>query len=60
MMVQIGSITAFGLLSLASQAMAQTTVKVMPFGASIVTVRYPHPPSNRPNPTNLLPTAMLA
>jgi hypothetical protein len=38
-MVKLCAITAFGLLSLAGQAMAQKTVKVMPFGASIVTVR---------------------
>jgi hypothetical protein len=38
-MVKFGAITAFGLLSLAGEAMAQQTVKVMPFGASIVTVR---------------------
>ncbi|KAF2031562.1 SGNH hydrolase [Setomelanomma holmii] len=36
-MVKFGAITAFGLLSLAGHAMAQSTVKVMPFGASIVT-----------------------
>ncbi|KAH8728672.1 SGNH hydrolase-type esterase domain-containing protein [Phaeosphaeriaceae sp. PMI808] len=36
-MVKVGAITAFGLLSLAGQAMAQQTAKVMPFGASIVT-----------------------
>jgi hypothetical protein len=37
-MVNVGAITAYGLLSLAGQAMAAETVKVMPFGASIVTV----------------------
>jgi len=36
-MVKFGAITTFGLLSLAGEAMAQQTVKVMPFGASIVT-----------------------
>jgi len=36
MMVKVDALTAFGLLSLAGQAMAQS-VKVMPFGASIVT-----------------------
>ncbi|KAF1919620.1 SGNH hydrolase-type esterase domain-containing protein [Ampelomyces quisqualis] len=36
MMVKFGAITAYGLLSLAGEAMAQQTVKVMPFGASIV------------------------
>jgi hypothetical protein len=38
MMVKLGALTACGLLSLASQAMAQQSVKIMPFGASIVTV----------------------
>lgn len=33
------SIAVFGLLSLAGDALAQKTIKVMPFGASIVTVR---------------------
>jgi hypothetical protein len=37
-MVKFGAITAFGLLSLAGEVLAQKTVKVMPFGASIVTV----------------------
>jgi len=37
MMVKVGSLAAFGLLSLAGHAVAQQTVKVMPFGASIVT-----------------------
>ncbi|KAF2829347.1 SGNH hydrolase [Ophiobolus disseminans] len=36
-MVKVGALTAFGLLSLAGQVMAQQSVKVMPFGASIVT-----------------------
>jgi len=36
MMVKVGALTAFGLLSLTGHAVAQT-VKVMPFGASIVT-----------------------
>ncbi|KAF2129528.1 carbohydrate esterase family 3 protein [Dothidotthia symphoricarpi CBS 119687] len=36
-MVKINALAAFGLLSLASQAMALATIKVMPLGASIVT-----------------------
>ncbi|KAJ4368101.1 hypothetical protein N0V83_006456 [Neocucurbitaria cava] len=35
-MVKLAAFGAFALLSLASQVLAQTTVKVMPFGASIV------------------------
>ncbi|KAL6710285.1 hypothetical protein ACN47E_009231 [Coniothyrium glycines] len=35
-MVKLSSFAAFGLLSLAGQVAAQATVKVMPFGASIV------------------------
>lgn len=38
-MVKVDALTAFGLLSLTGQAIAQS-VKVMPFGASIVTVCY--------------------
>lgn len=37
-MVKFGSVAAFALLSLAGDALAQKTAKVMPFGASIVTV----------------------
>lgn len=37
-MVKFGAVAAFALLSLAGDAMAQKTAKVMPFGASIVTV----------------------
>jgi hypothetical protein len=51
-MVQISSLTAFGLLSLAGQAVAQSTVKVMPFGASIVTVRYSRPLFSKKNNPN--------
>jgi len=36
-MVKFGSVAAFALLSLAGDALAQKTAKVMPFGASIVT-----------------------
>jgi lysophospholipase L1-like esterase len=40
-MVKVGALTACGLLSLAGHVMAQQSVKIMPFGASIVTVRWP-------------------
>ena len=37
-MVKFSALGAFALLGLASQVLAQQTVKVMPFGASIVSV----------------------
>lgn len=40
-MVKLGAI-AFGLLAFVAQVSAQQTVKVMPFGASIVSVNNPH------------------
>ena len=38
-MVKLISFAALGLLSVAGQVVAQQTVKVMPFGASIVSVK---------------------
>lgn len=37
-MVKFGAFAAFGLLSLVSQTVAAQTVKIMPFGASVVSV----------------------
>lgn len=40
-MVKFSTFGALAVLSLASQVLAQQTVKVMPFGASIVSVSFP-------------------